>query len=97
MAHQVKNTTSTHEDEGLIPGLAQWVNDTTLLWLWHRPAAAALNQLLDWEFTYTTGAALKRKKKISCFICKMEKTIFSLARSLTGCEDFVKIFMTLFK
>ena len=31
-----------------------------MLWLWHRPAAAAPIQSLAWELRNVTGAALKR-------------------------------------
>ena len=34
-----------------------------LLWLWWRPAAAALLQPLAWELPCTAGAAVKRKTK----------------------------------
>ena len=36
--------------------------DLALLWLWCRPAAAALIRPLAWEPPYATGAALKRQK-----------------------------------
>ena len=39
-----------------------------LLWLWHWPAAAALNQPLTWELPCATGAALKRRKKKNIYI-----------------------------
>ena len=63
VAWWVTNLTSIQEDVGLISGLAQWIKDPSILWLWCRPAAAAPIQPLAWEYPYTTGAALKSKNE----------------------------------
>ena len=46
-----------------IPDLTQWFKDLAWLWLWHRPADAALIGPLAWEFPYAMDAAIKRKKR----------------------------------
>ena len=69
MAQWLTNPTRNHGIEGSIPGLAQWVEDPELLWLWCRPVATAPIRPLAWEPPYATGAALakaedpKKKKK----------------------------------
>ena len=78
MAQQVNNSTNICEDVVLIPGLAQWVkgtsaavncgvgsrggSDPTLLWLWHRPVAAALIQLLAWELPHAACVVIKQQQ-----------------------------------
>ena len=41
----------------------RWGLDLALLWLWHRPAAAAPIQPLALELPYAAGAALKKINK----------------------------------
>ena len=62
MVQCVANPTKNHEVAGLFPGLAQWVKDSALLWLWCRPVATAPIRPLAWEPPYATGAAQRNSK-----------------------------------
>ena len=69
----------------------RWGSDSTLLWLWHRPAATALIGPLAWEPPYAAGVALKSKKKKK----KKKSSLYNLDATpffrCVFCEHFLPV------
>ena len=59
----------------MIPGLAPWVKDLALPWLWCRPVTIAAIRPLAWELPY----GLKKDKKTKA---KQNKTLIQLQNQM---------------
>ena len=67
-----------------------------MLWLWHRPAAAALIQSLAWQPPYAARAALKGKKKKVLFQIEENKLLTKSSPRKLMQQSIMKIFLLFF-
>ena len=64
-------------------------SDTTLLWLWRRPAATALIRPLAWEPPCVAGAALKRPKKKKKYEIEINILYFNMSKRIYMWYSFI--------
>ena len=60
-----------------------------MLWLWCRPAAAALIQPLAWERPYAVGTSLKkkRKKEIQAYLRDVADSFPDNCNEVSECDE----------